>query len=135
MKQARKQKEAVEAIREVGGVVGYGYRRNGSGKWIQNAETQGPEWLHELLGDDFFANPNSVYFVSYPPVTDAGLEHLRGLAQLQNVYLNSILVTDAGLEHLKGLAQLQELYLTGSHVTDDGVMKLQKSLPKCHVCR
>ena len=40
-------------------------------------------------------------------VTDAGLEHLKGLTQLQGLSLSGTQVTDAGLEHLKGLTQLQ----------------------------
>ena len=45
-------------------------------------------------------------------VTDAGLVHLKGLAQLQSLDLMEHQVTDAGLEHLKGLTQLQSLDLT-----------------------
>ena len=40
-------------------------------------------------------------------VTDAGLEHLKGLSRLQELYLDGTQVTDAGLEHLKGLSQLK----------------------------
>jgi len=37
-------------------------------------------------------------------VTDAGLEHLKGLTNLLSLTLNGCYeVTDAGLEHLKGL--------------------------------
>ena len=42
-------------------------------------------------------------------------------------------VTDAGLEHLKGLGQLQELRLAATDVTDKGVKKLQQALPKCQI--
>ena len=40
-------------------------------------------------------------------VTDAGLEHLKGLTQLHKLGLNNTKVSDAGLEHLNGLTQLQ----------------------------
>jgi len=36
-------------------------------------------------------------------VTDAGLEHFKGLTQLQELCLTDTKVTGAGLEHLKGL--------------------------------
>ena len=36
-------------------------------------------------------------------MTDAGLEHLKGLTQLQRLACGDTQVTDAGLEHLKGL--------------------------------
>ena len=35
-------------------------------------------------------------------MTDAGLEHLKGLTKLQWLDLAGTEVTDAGLEHLKG---------------------------------
>ncbi|MGE0001095.1 MAG: P-loop NTPase fold protein [Fimbriimonadaceae bacterium] len=59
-------------------------------------------------------------------VTDAGLEHLKGLAGLQTLFLADTQVTDAGLEHLRGLAGLQELYLTNTQVTDAGLAHLRK---------
>ena len=47
-------------------------------------------------------------------MTDAGLEHLKGLTNLQWLDLGGISwVTDAGLEHLKGLTNLQSLDLNG----------------------
>jgi hypothetical protein len=39
-------------------------------------------------------------------ITDAGLENLRGLKQLQGLDLGGTQITDAGLAHLKGLTQL-----------------------------
>ena len=42
-------------------------------------------------------------------------------------------MTDAGLEHLKGLMQLQRLVLRNTKVTDAGVRDLQKALPNCKI--
>jgi Leucine-rich repeat (LRR) protein len=58
-------------------------------------------------------------------VTDAGLEHLQGLSGLQHLDLGETQVTDAGLEHLKGLTALQELNLGGTQVTDVGLVYLK----------
>jgi len=44
-------------------------------------------------------------------------------------------VTDAGLEHLKGLTTLQELHLSHTKVSDEGVKKFQQALPKCKIQR
>ena len=46
---------------------------------------------------------------------------------------NTIGVGDAGLVHLKGLANLRELNLDGTKVTDAGVKGLQKALPKLKI--
>jgi hypothetical protein len=51
-------------------------------------------------------------------ITDAGLEHLKGLAQLQKLDLTRTKVTGIGLEHLKGLSQLRDLGLSSTQITD-----------------
>ena len=61
-------------------------------------------------------------------ITDAGLVHLKGLPNLQNLSLFGTKVTDAGLVHLKALTELQELNLR-----DAGVADLQKALPNCTI--
>ena len=40
-------------------------------------------------------------------------------------------ITDAGLEHLKGMNQLRHLYLDRTKITDVGGKKLQEALPNC----
>ena len=66
----------------------------------------GPAWLRKLLGDDLFVNVTKVDLRG-SQVSDAGLKHLKGLTQLQELNLNDTKVSDAGLQHLKGLTQLQ----------------------------
>jgi hypothetical protein len=51
------------------------------------------------------------------------------MSQLQCLTLNDTKVTDAGLEHLKGLSRLQWLGLHGTQVTDEGRTKLLNALP------
>ena len=63
--------------------------------------------------------------LSQTPVTDAGLEQLKGLTALQELNVNLVNVTDAGLEHLKGMTGLKELDLRGTEVTDAGVEHLK----------
>ena len=58
--------------------------------------------------------PTPRLYLSHTEVTDAGLEHLKLLSQLQTLDLGGTKVTDAGLEHLKDLAQLQSLDLGGT---------------------
>ena len=68
-------------------------------------------------------------------VTDAGLAHLKGLAQMQLLSLDRTMVTDAGLVHLEGFSNLTWLDLSGTKVTDVGVKKLQQKLPRCKISR
>ena len=69
-------------------------------------------------------------------ITDAGLEHVKGLKHLRYLNLHwQKKVTDAGLEHLKGLESLQHLDLRGTKVTDGGVENLQRALPNCKIDR
>ena len=44
-------------------------------------------------------------------------------------------VTDAGIEHLKGLTKLLGLDLRATHVTDAGVEELKSALPNLRIDR
>ena len=67
-------------------------------------------------------------------ITDAGLEHLKGL-KLQELLLTNTHVTDAGLKHLKGLTKLQRLFLNGTQVTDTGINDLREAFPNLNIVR
>ena len=144
----RRQKEAVEAIEKLGGVVEYG--RNASAR---------PAMLRQILGDDTigmvesvdFWNPSQVtdadvvHFARLPRlkhlhltdthVTDAGLKHLASLKDLSGLTLDNTQVTDAGLVHLAGLKSLRHLSVYRTQVTDAGVAELQEALPNCRIRR
>ena len=66
-------------------------------------------------------------------ITDAGLVHLKGLTNLQDLKLGGTKITDAGLVHLKGLTNLQELHLSDTQVTDAGLAAMQQTLPTCEI--
>ena len=97
---------------------------NGSGGQVTWSATEGPIWLTRLLGDDLFLSVLSVQWPG-PQVTDADLEHLRGLKQVRLLLLDSTQVTDAGLEKLKGLKQLEILFLNETKITDAGLVHLK----------
>jgi hypothetical protein len=66
-------------------------------------------------------------------ITDAGLEHLRGLALLETLNLKVTWppgITDTGLFHLRHLVNLREVYLRGHDVTGHGLLDFMKALPK-----
>jgi hypothetical protein len=66
---------------------------------------------------------------------DAGLVHLKGLTALKGLELGNTKMTDAGLEQLKGLTALWVLEVTGTKVTEEGVKKICEALPHCEIFR
>jgi len=143
LREAERQRKAVEAIERVGGVV-----------WYDAGERQWAAWLGELAGEDYFSDVIGVGFsyptFSYPQlvgdadlqdvhrlaglefldlratqVTDEGVERLMGLTKLKRLELDGTQVTDAGLEHLSRLTRLRELSLNGTQITDDGLENLK----------
>ena len=70
---------------------------------------------------------------NFKHINDDNVVSLKGLAVLRILDLENTSVSDAGLEHLVTLKQLQSLKLTGSKVTATGIAKLQKALPDCKI--
>ena len=48
-------------------------------------------------------------------------------------HLSGQVVTDAGLDHLKGLTKLETLVLNDTQVSDAGVENLEKAWPNCTI--
>lgn len=60
-------------------------------------------------------------------ITDAGLEHLRGLTRLKHLSLQKANITDQGLERIGGLTQLEGLQIQDSpRITESGLGKLHR---------
>ena len=138
----------MEAIEQLGGVVGYG----------RNVSARSP-LLRQILGNDTFAGAETVDFWNPSQVTDAdlvhfarmqrlkslhlgnsqvsdaGLKHLAGLKDLSGLTLDNSQITDAGLVHLAGLKGLKHLAVYRTQVTEAGESELQKSLPDCKIRR
>jgi hypothetical protein len=121
VKQSRDQRAAAKAIEELGGLVEY-EPASGDGTLPAMA------WLGQLFGEDWSANAAAVSLAD-SAITDAGLEHLRGLTKLRHLDLRRTRITDAGLVHLKGLTRLEQLDLRRTQVTDAGLVHL-KGLPQ-----
>jgi len=152
MERGKRQAEVVAAIQESGGSVLYDYEE------LQELDERspGPDLLHRLLGEKFFAYVTAVDWtratdcdlehlgeftqleglnVDGSQVTDAGMANLEGLKHLDVLSLEDTQVTDVGLDHVKGLRQLRLLYLARTQVTDEGVKRLHQALPNCQINR
>ncbi len=119
-RQARRQAEVVEWIQKYGGWGHYDWAVDANGHEIPNPTPPGSSWLRRILGDDFFSAVVQLEFDD-PNITDAGLEHLKGVTQLRVLILTDTGVTDAGLEYLKCVTQLRVLGLCGTKITDAGL--------------
>jgi hypothetical protein len=64
-------------------------------------------------------------YLNNTAVTNAGLDHLVGLENLQEMLLNNTAVTNAGLGHLAGLENLRWLDLRNTAVTDLSPLQAQ----------
>ena len=94
-----------------------------------SAQAQDCRFVRNLLGDDFFNDVVEVS-MGFPSVadtiTDTDLQCLRGLPQLRILLLgNCPHVTNAGMENLKGLVQLESLTIYGIGVTNAGLENLE----------
>ena len=60
------------------------------------------------------------------PITDEGLQHVQGLARLEQLRMNSTPITNAGLVYLKDLPRMETVELRGTRITDEGLKSLKK---------
>ena|SRR5436190_18345733 len=125
-------------------------------------KTGGPDWLHRLVGKDLMskmkvfdriddielkwseitdaqvnqlsklANLNRLS-IDGTDVTDAGVAQLSGLSNLKVLSLESTAVTDIGLVQLSRMTGLKAVSLRGTKATAAGVEKLQQALPDCTI--
>ena len=125
MEQKRNEREAMEALVKLGCYVEYDYEMEDP-----NAKPPGPDWLRDVLGENFFSEVVCVSVMRRPPIlSDSGLVNLKGLTQLQTLDLNGTKVTDAGLMHVIGLPRLDFLSLANTAVSDAGLPQLN-GLPR-----
>ena len=122
----QRERRTVAAIEGLDGSVRYNWQdEDGDGT------PPGPEWLRELVGDDFFARVELVTFSRQDrQVSDDDLIalDLEGLTDLKNIEVTSDRVTDVGLARLTEMTELQSLSLRGvwrrDFITDAGIKHL-----------
>jgi hypothetical protein len=137
IKQASRQKEAVDALLKLGGSVQYDYEVDpkgfpishyyevdSKGFPISDAKQPGPAWMRKVLGDDFFRTVSEIDLYN-SKITDADLVHLKTLDQIYGLTLLETPITDSGLVHLKGLSRLKRLSLWVTQISDAGLKQLE----------
>lgn len=106
---AHRQHDAIAAIRRAGGTV--------------QTVPVAPTWVRNLLGQEYFVKPVAVAFDAQKPATDDDLAALRGMPNLEVLYLGGNF-TDAGIEYASHLTSLKVLGLTHVPITDAGMVHL-----------
>jgi Leucine Rich repeat len=118
MDQKHNEREIVEAILKLGGLVEYDYQ-------IDRAKPPGPDWLRNVLGENYFSDVEVVILQNVPDA-DARLGNVKRLTQVQWLSLAHTNITDAGLVNLNGLTNLKTLYLQDAKVSDTGMVNLER---------
>ncbi|REK18197.1 MAG: hypothetical protein DWQ37_04740 [Planctomycetota bacterium] len=155
----REQRERVAGMTKSNpsAVVLYDYELHDDGTLNRPGEPPGPVWLRERIGVDYladvagvdlmyptdadiahlarFPNLRRLHFERSIDLTDAGLEPLLDLKQLEFLVLGEPdQITDAGLRTLGQMKSLADLRLhRGRHMTDAGIAALKRSLPHCRI--
>ena len=141
LERARKQREAVEAIREAAaeaidkawGIVLYDYEFDAKGDFVPEAQPFVPSWLLGLFGRDFSSDvvEVAVLQLNFDDAEashyfgDDEASHLKVLTELTRLNLSHTEITDAGLGHLEGLTSLTWLDLRDTQITDAGLKHLE----------
>ncbi len=137
---ARRQQEALNEVRKLGGWSLYDCRWDAAGE-LERAGPPGPKWVTRLMGAGFRGTVNCVSFAGAERLpgtpnmdvfglshanrlTDDGLTVLGNLPDLEWLALNHTQITDAGLDHVQNLSNLRRLWLAHTQVGDEGLRHL-----------
>jgi hypothetical protein len=124
MQQARRQREAVEAIEKLGGEVWYETPNDKPGFYYYPKHSPNSTWLRKILGNDFFDNVNILSY-SNTNATDLDLTYLKELTQIHTLDLYNTKITNDGIPFLKKIINLHTLSLNSSKVTYNGLIHLK----------
>ena len=130
----RRQRAARAAIKSLGGFVTYRH---------ENADPpvgmRVPKWLRRSLGEDFFADVTCVGFMPGEAKLEPdghgpkGLDRLRDLPMLEELFLEAVPTSRRDLETIKTLKHLRFLTVHWQSVTLDQARELQSALPQCEI--
>jgi hypothetical protein len=119
---ARRQKQAIATIQQLGGRIAFDYQLDRHRKWTKRKVPAAPQWLTAAIGDDYFRHVVLINFDEGSDPTDDDLAILQDLPDLRELTLmNRTKFTDAGLRNLSALPRLEVLALSGTKVYGSGL--------------
>ena len=133
--QARRQRDAVAAIRRYGGWVQYDYEFIND-TFIFRRTPLAPKWLRRRLGDEYFQDVYGVDLAyqraggtgrwqENPHSSDDVMAHLEAFPRLRVLRVHKGQATDAAMKHVGNLTSLEELTMEDAEVGDTGVACLK----------
>jgi hypothetical protein len=137
--QARRNRQAIDAARTMGGFVEYAHqfpKGQWGGRRDRKAQPPGPAWLRERIGDEYFVSVVGLQF-TVESLTDADLEKLSPLTDLDFLSFQTRQpqrITGSGLAHLSRLHKLRSLDLTCQPIADDALRHLRSLKSLEFVC-
>jgi hypothetical protein len=116
---AQEQKQAVAAVESTGPLVVYDFGK------VTGTMPPGPAWLWSVV------DKNLCFDVKYVWLGKSATDDtLRQVGKLRHVQLIKIVdapgITDRGLEHVKGLSHLSELWVLRTSVTQRAAKELER---------
>lgn len=129
LEKARRQREAVKVIRQLGGEVIYHWEPPSPGIQclMEVEEPRTPEWICRLLGKEF----SDVMAVSLwgQGVQESDLSVLQEFPNLRGLEITGTPIGDVGIDHIAGLTKLEALILDRTGITPEDEKKLHAVLP------
>ena len=104
---------AINAVRELGGVVHYHYQRD--------TQVVGVDLYHQVESMSYSGS----FSFTHEPASDDDLQHVKLFKGLERLNIQGSAVTDIGLKSVKNLVNLERLNLSHTSVTDIGLMHLE----------
>lgn len=157
LRQQRQQQQAIEGLREAGGVIGFRHQWDDARSVpLFDAQAPGQRWLQRWLGPQFMAKADFVSFVDYRGPAQAlrpltRMPHARSVAfvngnvqpelietlcampQLEVLNLSDTTLTDDGLKRLASLPKLSYISVMGTSVSKEAVLEFQQRRPNCGI--
>jgi hypothetical protein len=151
LQQGGNQREAVKAILDAGGSIGYDFQtmlvpdHPDHFSVASSKLPPQPAWLRKALGDDFF---NDVFVASFYNlqwnISESVLQQMTKMPRLRFIYLTnakigerkssiSRSIQDEDIPILKQLTELRFLDLKGSKLSKEGFEELSSALPNATI--